>query len=155
MAHTSWWCWRCCSVAPIPHPLFQGGWTGVRGALPPNFWINENKFVLSNHKRRTTDTFSCISVVLEITTNYVRLELLKVCSSSRSLILYFCIFFCTSESSLLRRVFWPLHLCVSLLLLVKRKVFTSSFFYMCLPLGVGVENMKDIFKAKKHEYLRN
>ena len=45
-----------------------------------------------------------------------------------SLILYFCSCFWTSESSLLRRLFRPLNLCVSLLLLLKRKVFTSSFF---------------------------
>ena len=46
-----------------------------------------------------------------------------------SLILYFCSCFWKSESSLLRRLLWPLHLCVSLLLLLKRKVFTSSFFW--------------------------
>ena len=64
------------------------------------------------------------------------------------LILYFCSCFWTSESSLLRRRFRPVHLCVSLLLLLKRKVFTSSFFDMCLTLGVGVENMKDIQSKK-------
>ena len=36
--------------------------------------------------------------------------------------------FWTSESSLLTRFFRPLQLCVYLLLLQKRKVFTSSFF---------------------------
>ena len=46
-----------------------------------------------------------------------------------SLILYFCSCFWTSESSLLRRLFRPLHLCVPLLLLLNRKVFTSSFFW--------------------------
>ena len=62
----------------------------------------------------------------------------------KSLILYFCSCFWTSESNLLRRLFRPLHLCVSLLLLLKRKVFTSSFFYyMCLPLGVGVKKVKE------------
>ena len=38
--------------------------------------------------------------------------------------------FWTSESSLLRRLFRPLHPHVSLLLLLKRKVFTSSFFFI-------------------------
>ena len=60
--------------------------------------------------------------------------------SKSFLILYFCSCFWTSESRLLRQLFQPLHICVPLLLLLNRKVFTSSFFYMCLPLGVGVEN---------------
>ena len=44
------------------------------------------------------------------------------------LILYLCSCVWISESSLLRRLFWPLRLCVPLLLPLKRKVFTSSFF---------------------------
>ena len=68
---------------------------------------------------------------------------------NKSLISYFCSWFKTSESSLLRRLFRPLHLCVSLLLL-NRKVFTSNFFDMD---GVGVENMKDI-QSNKCEYLQ-
>ena len=51
-----------------------------------------------------------------------------------SLILYFCSCFWTSESSLLRRqLFRPLHLRVSLFLLLKRKVFMSSFFRCAFP----------------------
>ena len=38
----------------------------------------------------------------------------------------------------------PLDICVPLLLLLKGKVITSSFFNMCLPLGVGVKNVKGI-----------
>ena len=45
------------------------------------------------------------------------------------LILYFCGCFWTSENNWLRQLFWLLHLCVSLLLLLKRKVFTTSFFW--------------------------
>ena len=53
-----------------------------------------------------------------------------------SLLLYFCSCFWTSKSSLLRRLFWPLHLCVSLLLIPKRKVFTLNFFcYVPSPLS--------------------
>ena len=47
----------------------------------------------------------------------------------KSLILYFCSCFLTSESSLLGRLFRLLYLCVSLLLLLKRTVFTLSFFW--------------------------
>ena len=65
-----------------------------------------------------------------------------------SLILYLCSCFWTSESSLLRRLSRPLYLCVPLLLLLNRKVFTSSFFDMCLSLRVGVENVKDIQSKK-------
>ena len=71
----------------------------------------------------------------------------------KSLILYFCSCFWTTEGILLRRFFRPLHLCVSLLPLLKRKVSTLCFFDMCLPLGVEVKNGKDI-QSKKHEYLR-
>ena len=45
-----------------------------------------------------------------------------------SLILYFCSCLQTSESSQLKRLFQPLHFFVYLFLLLKRKVFTSSFF---------------------------
>ena len=63
----------------------------------------------------------------------------------RSVILHFCSCFWTSESSFLRQLFRPLHLCVPLLLLdTNRKVFTSRFFWYVPSLGVGVENVKDI-----------
>ena len=57
--------------------------------------------------------------------------------------------FWTKGSSLLKRLFQPLHLCVSLLLLLNKKVVTSSFFDMCLAFGVEVENVKDI-QSKKY-----
>ena len=62
-----------------------------------------------------------------------------------SLILYFRSCFWTSESSLLRQLFRPLHLCVSLLL--KRKVFTSSFFICAFPLELESKTGRT-FKAK-------
>ena len=74
-----------------------------------------------------------------------------------SLILYFCSCIWTSESSLLRRLFQPLHLCVSLLLLLGRKVFMLSFFFdMCLSLvRVGVKNVKDIQSKKNTNIYEN
>ena len=42
----------------------------------------------------------------------------------------------------------PLDPCVPLLPLLKGKVITSSFFYMCLPNGVGVKNVKGIKGVK-------
>ena len=70
-----------------------------------------------------------------------------------SLILYFCSCFWASESSLLRRLFQPLHLCVFLLLhllleVLKRKVFISSFFMCAFPLDLEWK-MWRTFKAKK------
>ena len=56
---------QCCSNTPS---LISGWLDRCKGCTsPPNFWINENKYVSSNHKRRTPDAFSCISVFLEAT----------------------------------------------------------------------------------------
>ena len=54
----------------------------------------------------------------------------------------------------LEGVIRPLDLCVPLLLLLKGKVITSCFFNTCLPLGVGVKNVKGI-KGVKWRILRS
>ena len=64
--------------------------------------------------------------------------LLATLDADWSLMLYFCSIFWTSESKMLRRLSQPLHLFISLLLLLKRKVFTSSFFWYVPSLGDGV-----------------
>ena len=53
-----------------------------------------------------------------------------------------------TRGSCLDGVIRPLDLCVPLLPLLKGKVITSSFFYMCLPNGVGVKNVKGIKGVK-------
>ena len=58
--------------------------------------------------------------------------------------LYFCSSFWTNESSLLRGLFRPLHLCVPPITTTKEEGFYVDFFYMCLSLGVGVEKVKGI-----------
>ena len=75
------------------------------------------------------------------------------CQRPKSL-LYFCSFFWTSKSSLLRRLFRPLHLCVYLLILLKRKVFTSSFFLYVPSPWSWSRKRKGHSKQKKHNYLR-
>ena len=64
-----------------------------------------------------------------------------------SVILYFCSCFWKSESRLLRRLFQPLHLCVPLLLLLNRKVFTSSFFWYVPSPWSWSRKCKRTFKA--------
>ena len=77
-------------------------------------------------------------------------------SSSVYTNLYWSLWFGKNESSLLRRLCRPLHLCVPLLLLLKGEVFTSSFFYMRLPLGEGVQNVKGVeAKIRRFERMRN
>ena len=71
-----------------------------------------------------------------------------------SLILYFCSCFWTSESSLLRRLFRPMHLCVSLLLLLNRMVFTSSFFICAFSLELESKTWRT-FKAINMNIYKN
>ena len=70
-----------------------------------------------------------------------------------SLILYCCSCFWTNKSSLLRRLFRQLYLCANLLLPLKKKVFTSSFF-LYLPSPWNWSRKREAHsKQKKLQYL--
>ena len=124
-------------------------------------WVylcNWNVFLFSLVMLPTsTDVLVCIEssrAYYPIYAQYSCSRLFAAKVTDESLILYFCRCFWTNESSSLRWLFRPLHLCVSLLLQPKGKVFMSSFFWYVLSHVVGVKKLEGHSKQKNHEYLR-
>ena len=76
---------------------------------------------------------------------------LKTACQWKSLILYFCSFFGQVRAVCLDSR--PLHLCVSLLLLLQRKVFTSSFFWY-VPSPWSWSRKCEGHSKQKKEYLQ-
>ena len=98
--------------------------------------------------RRKEETL-CTAILLQMEKHRGQLSMSEIfwCGSdvllgkhNTSLILYFCSCFGTSESSLLRRLLWPLNLCVPLLLILIRKVFTSRVFDVCNAFPLELES---------------
>ena len=117
-------------------------WYGVWHGTPNVFLIH----ILHTYMRRCQSSINknppspLLSLFILISWDFVLLcvnisksnpcseKMLVFIQAYTSIILYFCGFFQTSDSSLLRWLFRPLNLCVPLILLLNRKVFTSNFF---------------------------
>ena len=110
----------------------QFEWEFTKGLTTTHSFANRWRFSKSPSTR-----FWLFSDPLHLQCRFYMVTVMLYVNTLPSLILYFCSCFWTNESCLLTRLFQPLYLIVSLLvLLLKRKVFTSSFFHMCLPVGV-------------------
>ena len=99
---------------PFTHISIERRWHGLwrmHGCEDP--WLSHED--LSSHEKKKEGPLSLFGNTLNI---------IWFISN-----IIFCSYFWTSESSLLRRLFRPMHLCVFLLLLLKRKVFT--LFLIC------------------------